>query len=66
MTEGPWESTPAMAAATADRFGDRLAVADGDIRLTYAELLDEARRSAPPSWRRASSPATGSPSGRDA
>jgi non-ribosomal peptide synthetase component E (peptide arylation enzyme) len=55
-----------MAAATADRFGDRLAVADGDIRLTYAELLDEARRSAPPSWRRASSPATGSPSGRDA
>jgi non-ribosomal peptide synthetase component E (peptide arylation enzyme) len=43
MTEGAWESIPAMVAATADRFGDRLAVADGDIRLTYAELLDEAR-----------------------
>ena len=30
-------------AATAERFGDRLAVVDGDTRLTYAELLDEAR-----------------------
>jgi acyl-CoA synthetase (AMP-forming)/AMP-acid ligase II len=42
MTDG-WESIPAMAAATAQRFGDRLAVADGDTRLTYAELHDEAR-----------------------
>jgi HIP---CoA ligase len=43
MTGGGGESIPAMAAATADRFGDRLAVADGDTRLTYADLLDEAR-----------------------
>jgi acyl-CoA synthetase (AMP-forming)/AMP-acid ligase II len=42
MTDG-WESIPAMAAATAERFGDRLAVADGDTRFTYAELHDEAR-----------------------
>ena len=32
-----------MTAAAADRFGDRLAVLDGDERLTYAELLHEAR-----------------------
>ncbi|MGH9005720.1 MAG: AMP-binding protein, partial [Acidimicrobiia bacterium] len=38
-----WESIPAMAADTADRFGDRLAVADGDIRLTWADLHDEAQ-----------------------
>ncbi len=34
---------PAMVAATAERFGDRPAVVDGDTRLTYAELLDQAR-----------------------
>ncbi len=34
---------PGLVAATADRFGDRLAVVDGDVALTYAELLDEAR-----------------------
>ena len=38
-----WDSIPAMTAAAADRFGDRLAVIDGDERLTYAELLHEAR-----------------------
>ena len=32
-----------MTAAAADRFGERLAVVDGDTRLTYGELLDEAR-----------------------
>lgn len=32
-----------MVAATAERFGDRLAVADGGTRLTWAELHDEAR-----------------------
>jgi len=42
MTHG-LGTIPAMAAATAERFGDRLAVADGDTRLTYAELHDEAR-----------------------
>ena len=51
--------------AAAERFGDRLAVVDGDTQLTYAELLEEARtlrRRA--RGRRASSPATGWPSGR--
>jgi AMP-binding enzyme len=38
-----WDSIPAMAAATAERFGDRLAVADGDTRLTWAELHDQAQ-----------------------
>ena len=38
-----WDSIPAMTAAAADRFGDRLAVIDGDERLTYAELLHDAR-----------------------
>jgi acyl-CoA synthetase (AMP-forming)/AMP-acid ligase II len=40
---GGWESIPAMAAAAADRFGDRPAIAEGDTRLSYAELFDEAR-----------------------
>ncbi len=35
---------PALAAATADRFGERLAIVDGETRLTYAELIDHARR----------------------
>ena len=59
------ESIPAMTAAAADRFGDQLAVVDGDTQLTYAELLEQARtlrRRA--RGRRASSPATGWPSGR--
>ncbi len=42
MTHG-WASIPAMAAVTAERHGDRLAVADGDTRLTWAGLLDEAQ-----------------------
>jgi acyl-CoA synthetase (AMP-forming)/AMP-acid ligase II len=36
-------SIPAMVAAAAERFGDRPAVADGDTRLSYAELHDAAR-----------------------
>jgi acyl-CoA synthetase (AMP-forming)/AMP-acid ligase II len=36
-------SIPALAAAAADRFGDRLAIRDGDVELTYAELVDAAR-----------------------
>jgi acyl-CoA synthetase (AMP-forming)/AMP-acid ligase II len=43
MSTHGWESIPAMAAATAERAGDRLAVVDGDTRLTWAELHDEAR-----------------------
>jgi acyl-CoA synthetase (AMP-forming)/AMP-acid ligase II len=34
---------PALTAAAADRFGDGLAVVDGEARLTYAELFEEAR-----------------------
>ena len=34
---------PALTAAAAEKYGDRLAVVDGDRRLTYAELLDAAR-----------------------
>jgi non-ribosomal peptide synthetase component E (peptide arylation enzyme) len=37
------DTVPALAAAAADRFGPRLAVADGDTRLSYAELHEEAR-----------------------
>jgi HIP---CoA ligase len=37
------ETIPAMTAAAAERFGDRLAVVDGDTRLSYAELFEEAR-----------------------
>jgi acyl-CoA synthetase (AMP-forming)/AMP-acid ligase II len=36
-------SIPAMVAATVDRHGDRPAVADGDTRLTYADLHDRAQ-----------------------
>jgi acyl-CoA synthetase (AMP-forming)/AMP-acid ligase II len=35
-----FESIPAMAAAAACDFGDRLAIADGDTKLSYAELFD--------------------------
>lgn len=34
---------PAMAAAAASRFGDRLAIADEDNKLSYAALLEQAR-----------------------
>jgi acyl-CoA synthetase (AMP-forming)/AMP-acid ligase II len=34
---------PALTAAAAERFGDLVAVVDGDVELTYAQLLDEAR-----------------------
>jgi acyl-CoA synthetase (AMP-forming)/AMP-acid ligase II len=36
-------SIPALAAAAVDRFGDRVAVRDGDAELTYAGLVDTAR-----------------------
>jgi acyl-CoA synthetase (AMP-forming)/AMP-acid ligase II len=42
--DGGWKSIPAMTAAAAARFGDQLAVVDGDTRLSYRELLDEAHR----------------------
>ena len=37
-------SIPSVAASAAAEHGDQLAVVDGDTRLTYAQLLDEARR----------------------
>jgi len=43
MSEGGWATIPAMARDTAERFGDRLAVVDGDTRLTWAGLHDEAQ-----------------------
>jgi acyl-CoA synthetase (AMP-forming)/AMP-acid ligase II len=39
----PMRSIPALTAAAAERFGDGLAVVDGDVRLTYGELVDQAR-----------------------
>jgi acyl-CoA synthetase (AMP-forming)/AMP-acid ligase II len=39
-----WASIPAMAADAAVRFGDAEAVVDGDRRITYTELLVDARR----------------------
>jgi acyl-CoA synthetase (AMP-forming)/AMP-acid ligase II len=41
--EMSWPTIPTMTAAAAERFGDHLAVADGDTRLSYAELHDSAR-----------------------
>jgi acyl-CoA synthetase (AMP-forming)/AMP-acid ligase II len=34
---------PALVATAAERFGDRIAIVDGDTHLTYAELRDAAR-----------------------
>jgi non-ribosomal peptide synthetase component E (peptide arylation enzyme) len=33
----------AVTAAAAERFGDQLAIVDGDTRLLFAELFEEAR-----------------------
>jgi acyl-CoA synthetase (AMP-forming)/AMP-acid ligase II len=43
MSPGSWVTIPAMARDTAERFGDRLAVVDGDTRLTWTGLHDEAQ-----------------------
>ena len=32
-----------MTAAAAERFGDQLAIVDGDTRLSFGELFEEAR-----------------------
>ncbi len=40
---GPDRTVPACATAAAHRFGGRVAIEDGGTRLTYAELLEEAR-----------------------
>jgi HIP---CoA ligase len=42
-TFGPWSTIPAMTTAAGERGGEQAAVVDGDTRLTYDELLAEAR-----------------------
>jgi acyl-CoA synthetase (AMP-forming)/AMP-acid ligase II len=41
-----WETIPEMVLSTADRFGDAEAIVDGDLRLTFAELVDKIRTAA--------------------
>ncbi|WP_024804562.1 FadD3 family acyl-CoA ligase [Nocardia sp. BMG51109] len=41
-----WQTIPEMVLSTADRFGDAEAVVDGELRLTYIELVDRIRRAA--------------------
>jgi HIP---CoA ligase len=41
-----WETIPEMVLSTADRFGDAEAIVDGDLRLTFAELVDRIRTAA--------------------
>ncbi|MBL7501251.1 fatty acid--CoA ligase family protein [Frankia sp. CNm7] len=42
----PWDTIPRMVASTAERFGDAEALVDGDLRLSYVELVDRVRRAA--------------------
>jgi acyl-CoA synthetase (AMP-forming)/AMP-acid ligase II len=42
----PWETIPEMVLSTADRFGDAEAMVDGDLRLTFSELVFRVRRAA--------------------
>ena len=37
------DTIPALTASAAERFGDRVAVVDGGVELTYVDLLDRAR-----------------------
>jgi HIP---CoA ligase len=41
-----WQTIPEMVLSVGDRFGDAEAVVDGDLRLTYVELVDRVRRAA--------------------
>lgn len=41
-----WETIPQMVASSADRFGDAEAIVDGDLRLSYTELVERVRRAA--------------------
>jgi HIP---CoA ligase len=38
-----WRSIPEMLAGTAETFGDQIAVVDGDLQLTYDELVEQSR-----------------------
>jgi HIP---CoA ligase len=42
-TGGQWRSIPEMIAASAQRFGDHVAIDDGQSRFSYAELHQESR-----------------------
>src|SRR5271156_2503261 len=42
----PWETIPEMVLSTADRFGAAEAIVDGDLRLTFRELVSRVRRAA--------------------
>jgi acyl-CoA synthetase (AMP-forming)/AMP-acid ligase II len=41
--DDPPATIPSLTARAADRFDDQVAVVDGDLRLSYTDLLDEAR-----------------------
>ncbi len=41
-----WGTIPAMARSAAERFGDELAIVDGDTSITFAQLWEAAHRSA--------------------
>jgi acyl-CoA synthetase (AMP-forming)/AMP-acid ligase II len=41
-----WGSIPGLVRSSAERFGDREAIVDGDTRITYRELADQARQAA--------------------
>ena len=43
MGSGMTTTIPALTASAAERFGDQLAIVDGDTRRSYAELYDDAR-----------------------
>jgi acyl-CoA synthetase (AMP-forming)/AMP-acid ligase II len=43
MSPSAWASIPAMARGAAERFGDGLALTDGDVRLTWEDLHREAQ-----------------------
>jgi acyl-CoA synthetase (AMP-forming)/AMP-acid ligase II len=38
-----WKSIPAMSAAAVERFGDRPAIVDGEVRLSHVQLFEAAR-----------------------
>jgi HIP---CoA ligase len=41
-----WQTIPEMVLSVGDRFGDAEAVVDGELRLSYVELVDRVRRAA--------------------
>src|SRR5438270_3005959 len=41
-----WGTTPRLVQSAAERFGDREAVVDGDVRMSFADLADAGRRAA--------------------